>query len=133
MILGVGIDLVSTVRIESLINQFKARFEQRIFTEKELLKAKKFAELRSRVLFFSKRFAAKEAFAKACGLGIGRGINFLDIEIENDSFGKPQIRILNHKTEFLKKHFNCEKLAIHLSLSDEKKYTTAMIIIEKIS
>jgi holo-[acyl-carrier protein] synthase len=86
-----------------------------------------------RALFFSKRFAAKEAFAKAIGLGIGRGIDFLDIEVENNELGKPQIKILNNKEEFLKKHFNCKNFVIHLSLTDENPLAGAYVIIEKIS
>ena len=83
--------------------------------------------------FFAKRFAAKEAFSKAIGLGIGRGIDFKDIEVINDDLGKPKINILNNKEIFLKKHFNCENFNIHLSISDDKNAATAIVIIDKIS
>jgi holo-[acyl-carrier protein] synthase len=130
MILGIGTDIVLIERIEHLIFQFQAKFAKKIFTEKEVLKAKK---LKQPAIFFAKRFAAKEAFAKAIGLGIGRGINFGDIEIDNDKEGKPLIRLLNGKEKFLKKRFKCKKFAIHLSLSDEKNIASAFVIIEKIS
>ncbi|MBM3580324.1 MAG: holo-ACP synthase [Alphaproteobacteria bacterium] len=132
MILGIGIDLVSVERIEDLENkfggQFREKFLSRIFTKNEA----EFAEKKSaRTIFLATRFAAKEAFAKALGLGIGRGINFLDLEIENDELGKPKIKILNGKSDFVKKHFAVEDFVAHLSLTDEKKFASAMVVIEK--
>lgn len=137
MILGIGIDLVAIDRIENLILKFDDKFTQKIFTLHEINCAEKIAveekNFTQRALFFAKRFAAKEAFSKALGLGIGRGINFLDIQIENNSFGAPQIIILNNKEEFIKKHFDCKNFKIHLSLSDEKPMATAYVIIEKLT
>lgn len=130
MILGVGTDLILIERIEELILQFKEKFIERIFTSNEILKAKNFSYCAA---FYAKRFAAKEACSKAIGLGIGRGINFKDIEISNDNFGKPQIKILNGKENFLAQHFGCKNFAIHLSLTDEKTMASAFVIIEKIS
>ena len=130
MILGIGIDLVLVERIEHLMFQFKEKFAKRIFTAKEILAAGK---TKQKAGFFAMRFAAKEAFAKATGLGIGRGINFCDIEIDNDKLGKPTIKLLNDKENFLKKHFKCKKFAFHLSLTDEKNMASAFVIIEKIS
>ncbi len=130
MILGIGTDLTSVARIERLLAKFKGKFAEKIFTQNEILKAEKLVVSGS---FYAKRFAAKEAFSKALGLGIGRGINFQDIEIENDDLGKPRIKILNGKEAFLKKHFDCQDLAIHLSLSDENSLASAFVIIEKIS
>jgi holo-[acyl-carrier protein] synthase len=137
MIIGIGIDVISVGRIEQLMLDFKEKFPEKIFSSNEINKAnsiKVSAESSlPRALFYAKRFAAKEAFAKALGLGIGRGIDFKDIEVENDQFGKPQIKILNNKKEFLKNHFNCQDLTIHLSLTDEKPLASAFVIIEKIS
>ena len=133
MILGIGIDLVLVERIEKLISQFKEKFEQKIFTKKEILRAGKLKVPAKKNLFYAKRFAAKESFSKALGTGIGRGINFCDIEVENDSLGKPKIKILNNKNKFLLEHFKCKKIAIHLSLTDEKSLANAIVIIEKIS
>ena len=128
MILGVGIDLVSIKRIQELRSQFKQKFLQKVFTENEVVASqKKF----SSEIFLAKRFAAKEAFSKALGLGLGRGINFCDIEIGNDDLGKPQIKILNGKEEFVKKHFCCEDFSIHLSLTDEDSLASAVVLIEK--
>lgn len=137
MILGVGTDLISVSRIQNLIFKFKEKFEEKVFTQNEISKAQKKKvsddDFLQRAKFYAKRFAAKEAFSKALGLGIGRGVDFKDIEIENDDLGKPTIRILNQKEEFIKSHFNCQKFAIHLSLSDEETMASAFVIIEKIS
>jgi holo-[acyl-carrier protein] synthase len=133
MILGVGTDLISITRIEKLIAQFQNKFAEKIFTENEISHANKFQNSLSQALFFAKRFAAKEAFAKAIGLGIGRGLDFKDIEVEKDKLGKPQIKILNNKNSFLKKHFGCKNFTIHLSLTDEKAFASAFVVIEKTS
>lgn len=137
MILGIGIDLVSVGRIEHLMSQFKEKFPQKIFTTNEIISAEKIVtsgdSLMPQALFYAKRFAAKEAFSKALGLGIGRGIDFCDIEVENNEVGKPQIRILNDKGEFLKQHFSCKNFSIHLSITDENPLASAIVIIEKTS
>ncbi len=137
MIFGVGIDLVSVSRIEHLFLQFGEKFAEKIFTTNEIIKASHI-EVSSenflpRYLFYAKRFAAKEAFSKAIGTGIGRGIDFKDIEIRNDGSGCPKIKILNGKEVFLKQHIGCEDFAVHLSISDENPLASAIVIIEKIS
>ena len=133
MILGVGTDLISVNRIERLITQFQQKFAEKIFTKNEISHAEKLNNPLPRALFYAKRFAAKEAFAKAIGLGIGRGVDFKDIEVENDELGKPKIKILNGKKTFLQKHFACEDFSIHLSLTDESSFASAFVVIEKIS
>ncbi len=133
MILGIGIDLINVDRVLNLLQDFAQKFERKIFTASEIDKAQKIIA-QKRAIFYAKRFAAKEAFAKACGLGIGRGINFCDIEIYNDDLGKPFIRLLNDKEKFLQQHFGFgdQKIAIHLSLTDEEKVAQAMVVIEKL-
>lgn len=131
MIFGVGIDLVSSKRINAVMLQFKDKFAKKIFTKNEIDFSEKIASEKKRILFYAKRFAAKEAFAKALGLGIGRGIDFTDIQIENDDLGKPQIKILNGKEKFLKLHLSCESFVIHLSITDQLDSAAAIVIIEK--
>lgn len=137
MILGIGTDLISVGRIERLIKQFQQKFAEKIFTKKEISCAQKIktsAENSSpRARFYAKRFAAKEAFAKAIGLGIGRGVDFKDIEVVNNKLGKPEIKILNGKKTFLKKHFSCKDFSIHLSLTDDSSFASALVVVEKIS
>lgn len=133
MILGIGVDLVNVDRITDLLQKFDGKFEKKIFTALEIAKAEENSRKNNndaRAIFYAKRFAAKEAFSKACGLGIGRGINFCDIEVNNDNLGKPFIKLLNEKEDFLRQHFAVEKLSIHLSLSDELNMAKAMVVIE---
>jgi len=137
MIIGIGIDLISNDRIKKIIKKFDQNFKEKIFSKNELNdfenRYKKQEKLNSNAInFFAKRFASKEAFSKALGTGIGRGIDFNDIEISNDKFGKPFIKILNNKEAKIKEILNCEKFNIHLTISDEKSISGAVVIIEKI-
>ena len=133
MMLGIGIDSISTTRIEKLISKFGNKFEEKVFTKNEIIKAQniKITEnnFKPRALFYAKRFAAKEAFSKALGLGIGRGVDFKDIEIDNDNLGKPFIRILNEIENFIKDHFKVRIFIIHLSMTDEADLASAVVTI----
>ena len=124
-ILGIGVDIIQNKRIKASIRNHK--FKNRIFSSKEL---KLSSYSKNKIGFFSKRFAAKEAFAKAIGTGFRNNLNFKDIEIMNDKLGKPYYaktkKIINIiRKEFRVKNFNC-----FLSISDEKEYSTAFAIIE---
>ena len=78
---------------------------------------------------YAKRFAAKEAFSKALGTGISKGINFNEIVILNNKSGKPYINIIGRTKLTLNKKFKKKKSKISLSLSDEKKYAVAFVTI----
>ena len=126
-ILGNGVDIVSNARIKKSIKNNK--FINRIFSIKEINESKK---IKNKSNFFAKRFAAKEAFAKSLGSGFRNGLNYKDISIKNNRFGKPEI-IINYKIKsILKKNFKINKFKIYLSLSDEKKHSIAFVIINKI-
>lgn len=129
MILGIGTDIVEIKRIEDFFNKFGEKFYDRIFTENEILSAKKYKNDKI-FAHFAKRFAAKEAFSKALGTGIGKIVNFLDIEIVNDKSGKPEIKLSDNKKDELKNFFG-NNFAVFLSLSDEKTHAVAFVIIEK--
>ena len=125
-IIGNGVDIVDNTRIKNAIkNKF---FVSRIFTVNEIKKSK---NLNNKANYYAKRFAAKEAFVKALGEGFRNNINFNDIDISNDKKGKPIINISINIKKFLKKKFNLNKFKIFLSLSDEKKYSIAYVIINK--
>jgi len=125
-IIGNGVDIVDNTRIKNAIkNKF---FVSRIFTVNEIKKSK---NLNNKANYFAKRFAAKEAFVKALGEGFRNNINFSDIDVTNDKKGKPIINISTNIKKFLKKKFNLKKFKIFLSLSDEKKYSIAYVIINK--
>ena len=126
-IFGVGTDIVKNNRIKKLIKNQK--FINRIFTNSEIKDSKK---IKQRVLFFSKRFAAKEAFAKSLGTGFAHNINFKDINISNKKNGKPFITLSNNLKVILKRKLKLKKVKIFLSLSDEKEYSVAYVITQKI-
>ena len=126
VIIGNGVDIVENKRIK---NSLKIKgFINRVFTENEINKSKKF---NNKINYFAKRFAAKEAFVKALGVGFRNNINFNDIDITNDKKGKPLISISNNIKIYLKKKFKLNKYKIFLSLSDEKKHSIAYVIINK--
>ena len=124
--LGIGVDIVENSRIRKSINNKK--FLLRIFTKNEIAQSIK---TNSKVAFFSKRFAAKEAFSKALGLGFRKTLNFKDISIINNKYGKPSIKIKDKLQNIIKKQFKTNKVNILLSISDENKYSIAFVILEK--
>ena len=124
-ILGIGIDIIENNRIKNSIKN--AKFINRIFSSKEL---KLSIISRNKVNYFSKRFAAKEALAKALGLGFRQNLNFRDIEIINDKMGKPYYVKSKKLTKIVKKNFNVKSFDCFLSISDEKLYSTAFAIIQ---
>ena len=125
-IIGNGVDIIENKRIKKSL-KIKG-FINRVFTQNEINKSKK---LNNKINYFAKRFAAKEAFVKAIGEGFRNNINFSDIDIKNDKKGKPLIIISNNVKKILKKKFKLNKYKIFLSLSDEKKYSIAYVIINK--
>ena len=125
-IVGNGVDIIENRRIKKSL-KIKG-FINRVFTQKEINKSKK---LNNKVNFLAKRFAAKEAFVKALGEGFRNNVNFNDIEILNDKKGRPLINVSQNIKKILKKKFKLNKYKIFLSLSDERKYSIAYVIINK--
>ena len=125
-ILGTGIDIVNNLRIKkSLKNK---DFINRIFTTNEILLSKK---TKDKAAYYAKRFAAKEAFAKALGTGFRNDLNFKDISIINDKTGKPSFIINEKIIKIIKKKFKISTFNFFLSISDEKKYSIAFVILQK--
>ena len=123
-IFGIGTDIVSVDRIKkSLKNK---NFLLRVFNSKEILKCKKKI---NNYNCFAKRFAAKEAFSKALGTGISKGINLNEIVVLNKKSGKPYINLIGKTKKILSKKIKGKKTKISLSLSDEKKFAVAFVII----
>ena len=126
--IGVGVDIVKNKRIQSSLKN--RNFIDRTFSKTEILISKKFE---NKTNYFSKRFAAKEAFAKALGTGFRQGLNFKDIQILNNKLGKPYY-LINYKIKSLiKKKKKVKNFDLFLSISDEKEYSVAFTIIQKIS
>ena len=132
MIIGIGIDIVKTSRIEKLLKQFGNKFEKRIFTIGEIITANSKKNFSIKASYYAKRFAAKEAFSKAIGLGIGKGINFIDIEIINDTNGKPKLKLSATSKQFLQKYLNQNNFKIDLSMTDEKEIAQAIVVISRL-
>ncbi len=125
-IIGNGVDIINNNRINKSM-KIKG-FINRIFTKGEINKGDK---IKNKINYYAKRFAAKEAFVKAIGTGFRSDINFIDIEIKNKKNGKPYISLSNKLKNYLKKKFKLDKYKIFLSLSDEKNYSIAFVVIDK--
>ena len=124
-ILGIGVDIIKNERIRKSIKSNK--FKNRIYSSKEL----KLSKLtKDKVAFFSKRFAAKEAFSKALGTGFSSNLNFKDIEIINDKKGMPKYAENKKIIKIVQRKYKIKKFNSFLSISDEKDYSTAFAIIE---
>ena len=125
-IVGIGVDIIQNSRIKKAIKN--KSFVNRIFTKSEISSSK----IRNyKTNYFAKRFAAKEAFIKSIGIGIRKGINFKDIYVINDKSGKPNIKFSNKINNFIVKKFKTRNFDIFLSLSDEKNYSIAFVVIQK--
>ena len=123
-ILGIGTDIVSVERIKNSLKNKK--FLKRVFNTKEILKCK---NIKTKSNCFSKRFAAKEAFSKALGTGISKGINLNEIVVLNKKSGKPYINLIGKTKKILSQKFKGKKSKISLSLSDEKRFAVAFVTI----
>jgi holo-[acyl-carrier protein] synthase len=127
-ILGTGIDIVDNYRLKKLLIKKKSNFKNKIFTNNEIAYCEKKSNITN---CYSKRFAAKEAFVKALGTGFRKNINFKDIEVVNNHYGKPYLLINKRVINKIKTSFKVKKFNILLSISDEKKYAIASVIISK--
>ena len=121
---GVGVDIVDNKRIKKLIKN--KQFISRIFSIKEIKQSKK---IKNKANYFSKRFAAKESLSKAIGSGIRKGLNFKDISVLNDKYGKPYYELNNKLKKLVYSKFKVKKTKFYLSLADEKKYSIAFTLI----
>tara|TARA_B100000787_G_C16113833_1_gene259357 strand:- start:299 stop:685 length:387 start_codon:yes stop_codon:yes gene_type:complete len=125
-ILGIGVDIVENIRIAKCLKN--KLFIKRIFSNSEILIAKK---INDKIKFYSKRFAAKEAFAKSIGTGFRNNLNFKDISIVNDKLGKPSFIINEKIKKIIKNQFKTSSFNFFLSISDEKKYSIAYVVLQK--
>ena len=125
--IGNGVDIIKNSRIKKLIKNPK--FVTRIFSKKEINASKK---IKNKANFFAKRFAAKEAFVKSIGIGFRKGINFNDIYVKKNKQGKPTIYFNNNVKKILNEKFKSKKFSVYVSLSDEKNYSIAYVILNKL-
>ena len=123
-IFGIGTDIIKINRIKKSMK--RKSFVNRLYNEKEVIKCKK---LKNSFNCFAKRFAAKEAFSKALGTGIARGINFNEIIILNEKSGKPYIKLIGNTKSIVERKLKKKNFRTSLSLTDEDKYAVAFVTI----
>lgn len=124
MILGVGTDLAKIARFEAALARHGARFPARILGELELAQ---WHQRNDKAAFLAKRFAAKEAFVKALGVGLRHGMRWGEIQVINDALGRPLLQLSGRAGEL------AEAAGVrtpHLSLSDEAGLALAMVVLE---
>ena len=130
MIVGIGSDLIDIRRVEASIERFGERFTARCFTDIE--RAKSDAR-HNRAASYAKRFAAKEACAKALGTGIARGVFWKDMGVVNLPGGKPTMRLTGGAASWLEKLVPAgHEAKIHLTITDDFPLAQAFVIIEAI-
>jgi holo-[acyl-carrier protein] synthase len=126
MIYGIGVDLVKVDRLARVLKRYGERFLKRVFTDREIAYCQSRAQ--QGVYQFAQRFAAKEAFSKALGVGLRQGgIRWREVEVLPDPRGKPEIQVTGRAAQL------CQAAGItglHLSLTDEDHLAVAMVVLE---
>ena len=123
-IYGIGTDIVNINRIKNSIRKHNSTFKNRIFTKSEISNCEK---RKNKIECFAKRFAAKEALFKA--VRKNNKLKFNEIEVQNNRSGAPMLLIKGTSQKNLKKIFKNKRYKIHLSLSDDKPWAVASVII----
>ena len=123
-IYGIGTDIVNINRIKSAINRKNQAFKKRVYTTFEIQACEK---RKNKAECFAKRFAAKEALFKA--VGIANKLKFSEVEVRNNPSGAPKLIVKGSSLINLRKIFKRKKFKIHLSLSDDKPWAVASVII----
>jgi holo-[acyl-carrier protein] synthase len=130
MIIGIGSDLIDIRRIENTIERYGDRFLDRIFTETERLKSDRRA---ARAASYAKRFAAKEACAKALGTGLMRGVSWRDMGVVNLPSGQPTMKLTGGAAERLKRLIpEGHEAQIHLTITDDFPLASAFVLISAV-
>jgi holo-[acyl-carrier protein] synthase len=124
MILGVGVDVVETARIERAARRHGERFLGRVFTEAEAAYCR---GMKRSAEHLAARFAAKEAAVKALGTGFGRGFGLRDIEVARDASGRPALR-LHRRARSLAERLGVRR--VHVSLSHSRDLAAAVVVLE---
>jgi holo-[acyl-carrier protein] synthase len=125
MICGIGIDLVENGRLEKIIEKWGIKFLNRVFSAGEIQYCGKHIQSSTH---YGARFAAKESFLKALGIGLGMGVKLSDIEVIHDKNGKPFLELHGGAKVQIERR---EITKIHLSLTHTKQYATAVVLLEK--
>ena len=129
MIFGIGTDILKISRVEAVLGRYGDRFASRILGPQEMekyLRRKQKVEARG-LRFLATRFAAKEAFSKAIGLGMRMPMTWRSVQFLNAPSGKPMVVTSGALTEFMQTH----GLSAQVSLTDEAEYAVAFVVVEK--
>ncbi|QDF66317.1 holo-ACP synthase [Shewanella sp. SNU WT4] len=123
-IIGLGSDIVEIARLEQQVERLGEKLAQRVLTEQEL---EVYRDSKQPARFLAKRFAAKEAAAKALGTGIGRGVSFHHIHITNNEWGAPLLTLTGGALARLQQlgGQHC-----HITIADERHYAVATVVLE---
>ena len=124
MIVGTGVDIAETSRIEQGLERHGERFTKRLFTPAEIAYCERF---KNRAERYAARFAAKEAAFKALGTGWREGIRWLDVEVTHQPSGKPEL-VLTGRAEEVARQLRVTRMAVSISHSD--RYVVAQVIFE---
>lgn len=125
MIYGIGTDIVRVSRLAADLERFGEKFAERILTEAELAE---FREVSAKANFLARRFAAKEATAKAMGTGFAQGLSLRHIGVAHDDNGKPELVFAGRALEFMRE----KKIRVaHVSLADEVDHAVAFVALEQ--
>lgn len=131
MIVGIGHDLTDVARVAEMVEgRLGEKFARRVLTEKERELAKLYRGARLHQ-FTAGRFAAKEAISKAFGCGIGAQLNFTDMDIKKDEFGKPLCRL--SEAAWARLGYKREELKIHITITHEREMASAFAVVERIN
>lgn len=126
MIMGMGTDIVAVERMARLHARYGRRFAERLLGALECAELPE--ESTAAAAFLARRFAAKEAAYKALGSGLGEGMRWSDVQVTHDAAGRPQLLMQGKPAELLAQWGR--EVRIWLSISDERRYATAVVILE---
>ena len=124
MIVGIGTDFIQVPRIAKVLERFPERFAKRILAAEEYVE---YSACLDRAVFLAKRFAIKEAAAKALGYGIRDGIQFIDFRVKHTEKGQPQLILTGRALEIATQQHIC---GFHVSVTDDKPYVLAFVVLE---
>ncbi len=131
MIIGIGSDIMNIDRIRAVMHRHGDRFINRVFAADEIQKAQSRAATGQDIATYAKRFAAKEACAKALGTGVAKGVFLKDMILTNDDHGKPTMYLTGGAASYLSSLIpHGQKGYIHVSITDDGPITQAFVVIE---
>ena len=121
----IGTDILEIARLEAVLERQGQRFVDRILTPRERAE---YAASATPVRLLAKRFAAKEAIAKALGTGIGRGVSWQHMQVDHDELGAPRVSLYKGALEIAQEHGTPQ---VALSLADEQRYVVAFAVLSQ--